>query len=843
MNQRTGSYFRNSAIALAACLLAASAAHALSPPPPLPVDELIEFYHAMDGDNWHRNDGWLDTEIDVCDWYGITCVTEAPQFGGFRWVGHLRLTDNNLSGELTAELVEVLMSSAGTPVPSRQLDLSGNQITGQLSALPTTTPLVRLADNHLSGPLPEIHSDNADLPIEYLDLSGNLLTGPIPASWAALELAHLNLSSNLLEGSIQPALAALNHEHELWTLVHEHGELWLADNDFDGVLDPAWFDDWQIGSINLCWTDVVIDDPELDDWIAEHHLGGPHHACLDRERQPLDVSLSGSWYDPERDGEGFTMMLLDTGAPLIYWFTHISAGRQMWQFSVGATDEATLRFRRMNRTRGSFEAGFGGLDLPIIRGGRWRLDRVDNEILHGEHLIAYTIPDGVQPGQVTVGTPYPIPDTAVRRDYQRLTRLAGTTCDNQQPHQWISGAWYDPQQNGQGFVVEVLENGRGVVYWFSYTPESTQDASAATSIDWQAWMMGDGDFDGNTLVIDNLLQPRDTGYAMPGNADGIELEHFGTLVMEFHDDEDGHIWFDSIDEDFGTADYPIERLARPMTAECQDTSTPLAIDAAEDDSTFPKTYKGLPLALTNNGSPEVTVSDGLVGMVCIGMSNAHQECRRLIRGMEEVWSDQIDPRVRLVNCALGGHAIERWNDPDFDDVLWDDCADKVAAAGLSPEQVRVVLHKAANQFTTWPDGSPLPFYPDPASDFYNFYENLDIFAGRVTEFFPGLQAVFNTSRSYGGFAERRARGEPLSYEQGHGLNQWLHDNPSVGGIWFGWGPYIWAPDCTTGATNGAGICYERLDFQADGIHPTPAGEIKVATLWHQKLRSQSWYAR
>jgi hypothetical protein len=31
----------------------------------------------------------------------------------------------------------------------------------------------------------------------------------------------------------------------------------------------------------------------------------------------------------------------------------------------------------------------------------------------------------------------------------------------------------------------------------------------------------------------------------------------------------GHIWFDSVDDDFGAGDHLIERLARPKLAECE----------------------------------------------------------------------------------------------------------------------------------------------------------------------------------------------------------------------------------------------------------------------------------
>ena len=543
----------------------AGPAMAESAPPPLPIDQLTEFYHAMGGDNWHRNDGWLDPEVDVCDWYGISCRTERWDDDPYQWVGHIRLANNNLHGKLSARMIHHFNGSSEVGLPSIELDLSRNAISGELSMLPVGVPRLILADNRFEGQLPSPQGFTGFPPppppmrLRHLDLSGNDLTGTVPALWSmALQLEHLDLSDNRLEGNIESAVGALDASP---------ARLWLADNAFTGRIEPDWFADRELDSINLCWTDIFIDDPELDDWIAEHHLGGPHHACLDRERQPLDVTLSGSWYDPERDGEGFTMMFLDTGAPLVYWFTHVAQARQMWQFTVGSAGDTTLRFRPMQRTRGSFETGFGTVKNPLIRGGQWRLDRVGDELLHGEHLIAYTGYDLYGDGL----TWPPTLDSAARRDYQRLTRLAGTTCDSRLPHDWVSGAWYSPELNGQGFVVEVIENGRGVVYWFTYTPESQHNHRAvAAGNDWQAWMMGDGDFDGTTLHIDNLVRPRDMEGNMPGNADGIDFPHFGTLTLEFDNDKNGHAWFDGIDEDYGSGDYPIERLARPKLADCEE---------------------------------------------------------------------------------------------------------------------------------------------------------------------------------------------------------------------------------------------------------------------------------
>ncbi|MBP9088897.1 MAG: hypothetical protein KBG15_22425 [Kofleriaceae bacterium] len=132
-------------------------------------------------------------------------------------------------------------------------------------------------------------------------------------------------------------------------------------------------------------------------------------------------------------------------------------------------------------------------------------------------------------------------------------------------------------------------------------------------------------------------------------------------------------------------------------------------------------------------------------------------------------------------------------------------------------------------------------YPDPGSDYFSFRKDLSSFAVRVRPHFPAVQAVFSTSRSYGGYNDRFERSEPMSYEQGHALNSWLQEHPVVDGVWYGWGPYIWAPDCATGVKNARGVCYERADYQSDGIHPAAGAGAKIATMIHERFLEQPWY--
>ena len=268
-----------------------------------------------------------------------------------------------------------------------------------------------------------------------------------------------------------------------------------------------------------------------------------------------------------------------------------------------------------------------------------------------------------------------------------------------------------------------------------------------------------------------------------------------------------------------------------------DTDEPFPIDRGGDGPSAPVTYKGLPLALTDSGEPTLSAVDGVIGVVCVGMSNSNQECADFIMRLGGAMGAEVNGEVRFINCAVGGHAIERWIDSAFDDRLWNTCLGmRLPTGGVRVDQVRVIYHKAANQF-----GTGAAYFPDAGSDYFTFYENLTAFADRVDDFFPAVQAVYTTSRSYGGFTDRPERGEPLSYEEGHALNTWLADHPVVGGAWQGWGPYIWAPACSSGEFNGSGVCYERDDYQMDGVHPAAGARAKISQMMHDRFSQHAWY--
>merc|ERR1712238_434858 len=44
------------------------------------IFSLVTFYYSLNGPNWFVQTNWLQSNTDICDWYGINCETEEKQY-------------------------------------------------------------------------------------------------------------------------------------------------------------------------------------------------------------------------------------------------------------------------------------------------------------------------------------------------------------------------------------------------------------------------------------------------------------------------------------------------------------------------------------------------------------------------------------------------------------------------------------------------------------------------------------------------------------------------------------------------------------------------------------------
>ncbi|MCM3877861.1 MAG: hypothetical protein NEA02_15750 [Thermoanaerobaculia bacterium] len=249
--------------------------------------------------------------------------------------------------------------------------------------------------------------------------------------------------------------------------------------------------------------------------------------------------------------------------------------------------------------------------------------------------------------------------------------------------------------------------------------------------------------------------------------------------------------------------------------------------------------------LDANGNPS---AGGKIVMVSIGMSNTTQEfCNQANPAACTSWSfvgqAAVDPAVNhatlvLVNGAASGKTAPFWISPalaDYDRVRDSD----LTPAGLTEKQVQIGWVKVAN-------AGPTVSLPSASSDAYTLETQMGQIVRAMKARYPNLRLVYFSSRIYAGYATTMLNPEPYAYEYGFAV-KWIVQaqidqmanggtivdsragdlNYNAGAPWIGWGPYLWASGATARSD---GLTWQPGDLQADGTHPSQAGQTKAGGL-------------
>ncbi|NKI36481.1 hypothetical protein HFP89_15025 [Wenzhouxiangella sp. XN79A] len=122
----------------------------------------------------------------------------------------------------------------------------------------------------------------------------------------------------------------------------------------------------------------------------------------------------------------------------------------------------------------------------------------------------------------------------------------------------LSGHWYDPEFNGQGLTFEVLENGDGLVFWFTYDNAGNQ-----------IWILGQGPMEGNRLEVDAALITSGGRFDVPSSQQAAALETWGSIALDVHDCSNASFEY-SGPPDFGQGTRRMVRLSTIDGRACSD---------------------------------------------------------------------------------------------------------------------------------------------------------------------------------------------------------------------------------------------------------------------------------
>ncbi|MEM1412424.1 MAG: CRTAC1 family protein [Pseudomonadota bacterium] len=276
----------------------------------------------------------------------------------------------------------------------------------------------------------------------------------------------------------------------------------------------------------------------------------------DADIPPLTIQpgMTSAWYDLDRNGEGFLLEVLPGGAAVVYWFTYDREGNQDWYIAVGEVKGRRILFPELLRVSGGeFGPGFDP-------------DNVSRAVV-GTAAFTWTDCDSgfmdwtLTPGLSSRGFG--------RQTLSRLTRAGGLNCLNpgEPPppmlgappppdFRWLTGSWYDPTHDGEGYVLEVLADGRPIVYWFSFDTAGNR-----------RWYFGVGEFIDGVATFESMLTSEGGLFGRAFDPDLVSFPAWGRLELDLSC-EGGTARWTATEDGFPNGTLALQRLTQPDGVDC-----------------------------------------------------------------------------------------------------------------------------------------------------------------------------------------------------------------------------------------------------------------------------------
>lgn len=269
-------------------------------------------------------------------------------------------------------------------------------------------------------------------------------------------------------------------------------------------------------------------------------LGGMREFRLTQAPVP-GPGHSAAWFDPSRDGEGWTLEMLADGSALLYWFTYDELQRQRWLIGIGEVTGNRVEFPEMLVTSGGkFGPDFKPTD--VVRTPAGSVTLMFDDCSSGAFMYSAF-------GQAQV------------IESSKLSRTMRIDCDPpagsvDDARALQSGSWFDPAFDGQGFSMHWMASGEALVTWYTYDPEGNQ-----------FWMIGVGQRDGDAVLFPSLTATRGARFGRGFVAAEVVRSNWGSLRLQLGCTE-GVAEFDSLVPGFATGQFVLKRLSTLSGLNC-----------------------------------------------------------------------------------------------------------------------------------------------------------------------------------------------------------------------------------------------------------------------------------
>ena len=219
----------------------------------------------------------------------------------------------------------------------------------------------------------------------------------------------------------------------------------------------------------------------------------------------LRDEVYGNFYDPQRSGEGIQLTLENDGETFILTYYTYLDGEQVWLIGTGVLEDGRILFEDISMTDGAdYGSAFDPDEVNVIPWGEIEMAFID---CNRAVLDIVSDLDEFEPFVV------------------EMQRIVPAVCGAGGPapeDRVITGNWYDPARNGEGFQL-AYEEGRFILTFYTYRGGE------------QVWMIGVGERSGNTLSFPEVYVTDGGDFGGRFNSEDVENILFGSIDMVLDD--------------------------------------------------------------------------------------------------------------------------------------------------------------------------------------------------------------------------------------------------------------------------------------------------------------------
>ncbi|NKI34197.1 hypothetical protein HFP89_03335 [Wenzhouxiangella sp. XN79A] len=295
----------------------------------------------------------------------------------------------------------------------------------------------------------------------------------------------------------------------------------------------------------------------VDEAIPVGALESPQSIAIAPKLNAVRPGHSGHWFAADRSGEGWLVEVLPNGRAAVLWFTYPAAGEsdeQLWLTGAGTIEDDAIVIPDMLHVRGPrFGPGFDPADRELARWGELTLTFTDCRTGTAEWSAEGAGDDAYGSGS---------------RSMTRLAGIAGLPCERapltaapERPG--VSGQWYDPAQDGQGWLLQEVRPNELFMAWFTYDDRGRP-----------AWIVGSGVLSDGVATFEDVLITRGTRFGADFDPAEVERIAWGSAVMRFDGCAEARIEWTTERSGFVDGALAPVRLTRLDELDCADADGP-----------------------------------------------------------------------------------------------------------------------------------------------------------------------------------------------------------------------------------------------------------------------------